>query len=196
MNFAYLRCSTNETRQDITRQANELKEFGIDVFYYEYEHGDASIKKELNKLFDKAREGDALYTTEISRLARSVKQFIDVLEKIKEKRMKLVIANSITVDCAKGTIDPMTNAFLQMGALFAELELNITRERVRSGLRNASAKGVKLGRPEITKEDLPTLFLRHYPAYKTKQLNVSEFARVCNVSRPTIYKYIEIAESK
>ena len=32
--------------------------------------------------------------------------------------------------------------------------------------------------------------LRHYPAYKSKQLNVSELARVCDISRTTVYKYI------
>ncbi|MBO5359487.1 MAG: recombinase family protein [Clostridia bacterium] len=46
------------------------------------------------------------------------------------------MVGSITVDCSSGQIDPMTNAFIQMSGVFAELELRIIRERVRSGMRS------------------------------------------------------------
>ena len=86
------------------------------------------------------------------------------------------------------------NAFIQMSGVFAELELRIIRERVRSGMANAKAKGAKIGRPQATTDDIPAVFLRHYPAYKNKQLNVSELARVCDLSRTTVYKYIDLLE--
>ena len=63
-----------------------------------------------------------------------------------------------------------------------------------SGMANAASKGVKIGRPPLTKDDIPQVFYRHYPAYKNKQLNVSELARVCDMSRTTVYKYIEVLE--
>lgn len=69
------------------------------------------------------------------------------------------------------------------------------RERVKSGMANAKAKGVRIGRPQLTKDKIPPIFYRHYPAYKNGQLNVSELARVCDMSRTTIYKYIEILET-
>ena len=56
------------------------------------------------------------------------------------------------------------------------------------------AKGRQIGRPQVSKEDIPAAFLRHYPAYKSKQLNVSELARVCDISRTTVYKYIGLLE--
>ena len=59
----------------------------------------------------------------------------------------------------------MTNAFIQMSGVFAELELRIIRERVRSGMRNARAKGARIGRPQTTLDDIPANFLRHYPQY-------------------------------
>lgn len=86
----------------------------------------------------------------------------------------------------------MTNAFIQMSGVFAELELRIIRERVRSGMQNA--KGAKIGRPQTQIDDIPQAFLRHYPAFKSGQLNMSEFARVCNLSRTTAYKYIALLE--
>ena len=59
---------------------------------------------------------------------------------------------------------------------------------------NAKAKGVRVGRPPLSKDDIPQVFYRHYPAYKSKQLNVSELARVCDMSRTTVYRYIEVIE--
>ena len=86
----------------------------------------------------------------------------------------------------------MSNAFIQMSGVFAELELGMIRERVRSGMANAKAKGVRLGRPNLTKDDIPPIFYRHFPSYVSGKLNVSELARVCDMSRTTVYKYIGI----
>ncbi len=49
MNYGYARCSTNESKQDIHRQIKELKAAGAETIVFEYEHGDAKIKKELEK---------------------------------------------------------------------------------------------------------------------------------------------------
>ena len=194
MNHGYARCSTNESKQDIDRQVRELKQAGAEDIFLEYEHGDAAVKCQLSSLLEQAQEGDTIITLEVSRLARSTKQLCEIIEIIKAKHLRLVIVGSITVDCSNGDIDPMTNAFIQMSGVFAELELRIIRERVRSGMANAKAKGAKIGRPQATADDIPAVFLRHYPAHKKKQLNVSELARVCDLSRTTVYKYIDLLE--
>jgi len=75
------------------------------------------------------------------------------------------------------------------------LELAMIRAGVRSGVANARAKGRQIGRPQVTAQDLPSGFLRHYNAYKKGQLNVSELARVCHISRTTVYKYIGLLEA-
>ena len=194
MNHGYARCSTNESKQDIDRQVRELKQAGAEDIFLEYEHGDAAVKCQLSSLLEQAEEGDTVITLEVSRLARSTKQLCEIIEIIRSKHLRLVIVGSITVDCSNGEIDPMTNAFIQMSGVFAELELRIIRERVRSGMANAKAKGAKIGRPQATADDIPAVFLRHYPAYKNKQLNVSELARVCDLSRTTVYKYLNLLE--
>ena len=194
MIYGYARCSTNETKQDIDRQVRELKAAGAEKVYLEYEHGDAAVKQQLSDLLETAAAGDEILTLEVSRLARSTKQLCEIIEMVKDKRLKLSIVGSITVDCRNGQIDPMTNAFIQMSGVFAELELRIIRERVRSGLANAKAKGVKIGRPQATKDDIPAIFYKHYPAFVQGNLNISEFARVCDLSRTTIYKYIELVK--
>ena len=191
MIYGYARCSTNETKQDISRQIRELKANGAEKIFLEYEHGDAAVKKELEKLFEIVVAGDTIIVLEVPRLARSTKQLCEIIELVKRKQIKLVIVGSITVDCTGGRLDPMSNAFIQMSGVFAELELGMIRERVKSGVANARAKGIKLGRPQLTKDEIPAIFYRHYPAYVSGELNVSELARVCNMSRTTIYKYIK-----
>ena len=194
MIYGYARCSTNETKQDINRQLRELKEEGAEEVYFEYEHGDSKVKQKQLALFDVAREGDTIITLEVPRLARSTKQLCEIIEIVKTKKLKLVIKGSITVDCTQGRLDPMSNAFIQMSGVFAELELGMIRDRVRSGVANARAKGVKLGRPQVTKDDIPQVFYKHYPAFVKGKLNVSELARVCDMSRTTVYKYINLLE--
>ena len=190
MNHGYARCSTNETKQDIDRQVRELKAAGAESLFVEYEHGDTDEKKQLSLLLGQARPGDTIITTEVSRLSRSTKQLCEIIDRIQKQKLRLKIIGSITIDCRSGELDPMTKAFLQMSGIFAELELSMIRARVRSGMANARAKGAKIGRPQATADDIPAVFLRHYPAYKKRQLNVSELARVCDLSRTTVYKYI------
>ena len=194
MIYGYSRCSTNEDKQDINRQIRELKAAGAEEIFFEYEHGDAKIKPQLSLLLEKVKEGDIILTTEVSRLARSTKQLCEIIDQVKEKKICLCILGSITVDCRNGRIDPMTNAFVQMSGVFAELELMIIRERVRSGMANARAKGSRIGRPKVSKDSIPTVFYKHYPAYKNGSLNISNFARVCQMSRTTIYKYISLLD--
>ena len=138
MIYGYARCSTNEDKQDINRQIRELKNAGADEVVFEYEHGDAKVKQNLNMLLESANEGDTIITLEVSRLTRSTQQLCEIVETIKAKRLRLVIVGSITVDCRTGQIDPMSQAFIQMSAVFAELELSYPGQ---SAKRYAERKG-------------------------------------------------------
>ena len=195
MDYGYSRCSTNETKQDINRQVRELKAAGAEQIFVEYEHGDAKVKSQQQAMFAEAQAGDTIIVLEVSRLARSTQQLCEIIDLVREKHLRLVIVGSITLDCRNGQADPMSEAFLQMAGVFSQLELSMIRARVRSGMENAKAKGKQIGRPQVTADDVPSGFLRHYPAYKRGQLNVSELARVCNISRTTAYKHITLLEN-
>lgn len=190
--YGYARCSTSEDKQDINRQVRELKASGAEKVIFEYEHGDAKVKKELHMLLEMAEPGDTIITLEVSRLSRSTQQLCEIIDVIREKHLRLVIVGSITIDCREGKADPMSEAFLQMAGVFSQLELAMIRARVRSGMENARAKGKKIGRRPTTKDDIPAIFYKHYPSYVTHQMNVSELARVCGLSRPTVYKYLKM----
>lgn len=190
--YGYARCSTSEDKQDINRQVRELKASGAEEVIFEYEHGDAKVKKELHMLLEMAEPGDTIITLEVSRLSRSTQQLCEIIDVIRDKHLRLVIVGSITIDCREGKADPMSEAFLQMAGVFSQLELAMIRARVRSGMENARAKGKKIGRKPTTKDDIPAVFYKHFPAYMTGNMNVSELARVCGLSRPTVYKYIKL----
>ena len=190
--YGYARCSTSEDKQDINRQVRELKASGAEEVIFEYEHGDAKVKKELHMLLEMAEPGDTIITLEVSRLSRSTQQLCEIIDVIREKHLCLVIVGSIIIDCREGKADPMSEAFLQMAGVFSQLELAMIRARVRSGMENARAKGKKIGRKPTTKDDIPAVFYKHFPAYMTGSMNVSELARVCGLSRPTVYKYIKL----
>ena len=194
--YGYARCSTDENKQDINRQKRELKALGCvneKNIYWEYESGTKVDRIELNKLLERVKRGDTIVTTEVSRITRSTKQLCEIIEKVKEKQLKLVIGGFI-VDCSKGELDAMTDGMLKMMGVFAEMERNMISERVKSGMANAIAKGKVIGRPSTTIDNMPMLFIKHYPKYKNKQINKSELARLCNISRQSIYKYIKIYE--
>ena len=59
-------------------------------------------------------------------------------------------------------------------------------------MANAKAKGRQVGRRPTSKDDIPAIFYKHYPAYIAGQMNVSELARICDLSRPTVYKYLKM----
>ena len=174
MIYGYARCSTNESKQDINRQIRELKQLGAsdETMYFEYGSGTRRDRVEFNKLLDKVVPGDTIVTTEVSRLSRSTQHLCEIIDIIKNKQLKLIIGSTMTIDCTGGELDPMTNAFLQMSGVFAELERNIISQRVKSGMRNAKAKGKTLGRPTTKGEDIPSKFIKNYKLYYYLGLNI------------------------
>lgn len=194
MIYGYARCSTNEKMQDINRQVRELKQQGATdtTIYLEYESGMKADRAELKKLLNVVQSGDTILATEVSRITRSTKQLCDIIELAKDKHIKLVLG-SFVVDCSK-ELDPMTEGMLKMMGVFSELERNIISQRVKSGMENAKAKGKAIGRPSTTADDIPSIFYKHYSKYKKGEINKKEFSRLCNLSYPTIYKYLRIVE--
>lgn len=145
----------------------------------------------------------------MSRITRSTKQLCEIVELVQKKNLKLILGAFI-VDCSKGELDPMTEGMLKMMGVFAEMERNMISQRVKSGMKNAKAKGKQIGRKETTIDDIPTVFLKHYDKYKVNQkdkeqgkkpidrrgINLKEFMSITDLSKNTIYKYIKLMENK
>ena len=177
MIYGYARCSTNEELQDINRQIRELKQLGAaeESIYREYESGMKNDRVELQRLLSAVEEGDTIVATEVSRITRSTKQLCEIIELAKDRHIK--------------------EGMLKMMGVFSELERNIISQRVKSGLQNAKAKGIAIGRPATSEDRIPSIFFKYYPKYKRGEINKSEFAKLCSVSYPTIFKYISVVEN-
>ena len=197
MEYGYARCSTNSNKQDIDRQKRELVKMGIrkENIFWEYGAGERNDREKLQQLLETVKQGDTIACTEVSRLSRSTKQLCEILEFVENNKIKLIVGTFI-VDCRNDDIDPMTMGMLRMMAVFAQMERDITIQRIRSGMKNAKAKGVRLGRPQTTIETLPYNFLKYYPMFQNGSVNLSELSRLSNISRPTLYKYLKIVEKK
>ena len=193
--YGYCRCSTNEDRQDISRQVMELKEMGVTdekYIYKEYISGTTKNKPELEKLKAIVTSGDTICATEPSRLTRSTKQLCDIIDFCKEKHLRLELGNFV-VDCRK-ELDPMTEGMLKMMGVFSELERNIISARVKSGMKNAKAKGKKIGRAKSSIDNIPKEAIKFYDLYKTNKISKTTYAKMCGCTRQSIYKYIKIIE--
>lgn len=197
MIYGYARCSTNEELQDIDRQRRELKSMGVPMenIYFEYESGAKTSRPELDRLFAAVQPGDTIVTTEVSRLTRSTSHLCRILQFIQDKKLCLIIG-SFKADCRSDEIDPMTKGMLMMWGVFAEMERDIIRQRVKSGMDNARAKGKKIGRPEVTRETIPDKFWKYYTMYQRKQITITEMSRLMDCTRTTIYKYIGLVEGE
>lgn len=199
MIYGYCRCSTNEDKQDIDRQIRDVMSLGVtDIknIYKEYENGNKFDRLEFQKLLNIVKEGDTIISTEVSRLSRSTKDLCELIEFAKNKKIKLVLG-SFVVDCTK-VLDPMTEGMLKMMGVFAELERNIISQRVKSGMMNAKSKGKQIGRSTTTKDDVLNnrKFMKYYNQYKNGDTTIMEVSKLCEISRTTVYKYINLLENK
>ena len=190
--YGYCRCSTNENNQDITRQINELMKVGVleENIVYEFISGTKEKKPKLMELLDKCNIGDTIVCCELSRLSRSFKDFFDTLQILKDKKLRLeLLINGIVVDFSKDRLDPFTTFFLNIIMSFNSLEVEVTRERIISGIKNSKKKS---GRPQLTKDDIPMSFYKNLDLYNNKKINKSEFARLMNWSRPKLDRILKL----
>jgi DNA invertase Pin-like site-specific DNA recombinase len=196
MIYGYCRCSTDETKQDINRQVRELKAQGAkdESIYLEYQSGTKCDRIELTKVLSLLKSGDTLLATEVSRITRSTSQLCSIVEMAKEKKVKLILGNFI-VDCTDA-LDPMTEGMLKMMGVFAELERNMTVQRIKSGMANAKAKGKRIGRPKLSQDIIPQIFYRYYPKYKNREISKVELGRLCKLARSSVYRYLSIVDGE
>ncbi len=119
MIYGYCRCSTDENKQDIARQERKLISLGVDKanIFTEYAQGTDRDRVEFNRLLDLIVPGDTILATELSRITRSAKDLIDILEVSKDKHIKLVLGGFVC-DCSSDELDPMTEGMIKMMGVF------------------------------------------------------------------------------
>lgn len=102
----------------------ELISMGIkeENIFWEYESGTKDDRVQLNRLMEIVKEGDSITSLEVSRLTRSTQKLCEIIKDVQTKKIKLIIAGSLTVDCSPGKdLDPLTKGMLMMWGVFLSL---------------------------------------------------------------------------
>lgn len=175
MRVAYVRVSTAEQNEE--RQLEALERFNIERWYTEKISGKNTNRPKLQEMLDFVREGDVVYVHDLSRLARSTKDLLSIVEQLDAKGVQLVSnKESIDTQTAAGKL------MLTMIGAIAEFE------RQREGIEIAKRAGKYRG--GHTKEISPNEWQKNLFLYKTREINKRQFAERLHISRPTLDKLL------
>lgn len=175
MHIAYIRVSTIE--QNEQRQIEAMKHYEIEKWFIEKVSAKDTNRPKLQELLEFVREGDTLHIHDFSRLARSTKDLLKIVELLNAKGVTLV-SNKESIDSSS----PTGKLMLTMIGAINEFERTNLLERQREGIEIAKRKGVYKGRKPVSIPD----FGKHYQRYKHREITKSQLAREISVSRPTL----------
>src|SRR5699024_10184013 len=183
--YGYARVSTRE--QDLSRQIDLLRSYKCNEILTEKMTGKKSERTELERLKDKLRPGDIVVVESFSRLGRSTKDLIDLVNYFEEHDIKL-ISNKENFDMSTAQGKLMMTVF----QAFSQFERDLIVERTREGLKSARARGRKGGRPRVNSKDIE----RAMNLYDTEQYSVSEIEDMTKISKATLYRYLRKREDE
>ena len=182
MRVAYVRVSTVE--QNEARQLEALEKHNIEKWYIEKVSGKDTNRPKLQELLDFVREGDTVYSHDFSRLARSTKDLLEILEELTAKGVTL-ISNKENLDTGTATGKLM----LTVIAAINEFERQNLLERQKEGIEIAKREGKFKGGQVKQIDD--AAFNAAYEKYKNRELNKTQFAAALKISRPTLDKLLK-----
>lgn len=183
MNIAYVRVSTIE--QNEARQLEGLQKYNINKWFTEKVSAKDTNRPQLKAMLEFAREGDIIYIHDFSRLARSTKDLLDIVEQLQAKGIHLV-SNKENID----TSTPTGKLMLTMIGAINEFERQNLLERQKEGIAIAKREGKFKGRKEVQIKD----FEKYYKRYMNREINKVQLAKELKITRPTLDRLIEKTE--
>lgn len=180
MNIAYIRVSTVE--QNEQRQIEAMKPFNIEKWFIEKISAKDTNRPKLQELLEFAREGDTIHVHDFSRLARSTKDLLDIVEQLTQKNIYLV-SNKENID----TSTPTGKLMLTMIGAINEFERYNLLERQREGIAIAKRNGKYTGGK---RKNVPN-FENGYQRYLRREISKVALAKELRISRPTLDKLIK-----
>lgn len=179
MQIAYVRVSTIE--QNEQRQIEAMKHYNIEKWFVEKISAKDTNRPKLQELLEFVREGDTVHIHDFSRLARSTKDLLDIVELLNSKNVTLV-SNKEAVDSST----PTGKLMLTMIGAINEFERTNLLERQREGIAIAKRNGIYKGRKPVS---IPN-FEMHYSKYLSREISKSQLAKELGISRPTLDRII------
>ncbi|PGB75025.1 DNA invertase, partial [Bacillus pseudomycoides] len=179
--YGYARVSTQQ--QDLIRQLDMLQNYNCTEILTEKITGTKSDRPELTRLKDKIRPGDTLVVESFSRLGRSTKDLIELVDFFENKGVKL-----ISIKEQFDTNTPQGKLMLTVFQAFSQFERDLIAQRTQEGLvsARARARGRVGGRPRI--KDI--YIQKALNLYKSEQYSIREIIDMTGISQATLYRYI------
>ncbi|MEH7439550.1 recombinase family protein [Neobacillus drentensis] len=185
---AYIRVSSEG--QNTARQRKALKAAGCAVFYEEKVSGKNTDRPELQRMLAELEEGDVVIVHEISRLSRSVKDLIDIVERIKEKGASLKSLGEAWLDTTSD--NPMNEFLLNIFGSLAQLERGLTLKRQREGIEIAKKEGKFKGRKlEVTEGGKKSEKAAQAIEWYKEGKSVRTICKTLSIGTGTLYRLLE-----
>lgn len=181
MTIGYARVST--AGQNLDGQCDNLRQAGCERIYSEKISGVKAQRPELERMLDALREGDTVIITELTRLGRSVKELFAIIERVHEAGASIKSLRETWLD----TTTPQGNLLFTIFAGLSQFERELIRQRTKSGLEAARARGRKGGRPKVSSGKVKTAL----KMYDSKLHTIDEITVATGISRATLYRAIE-----
>lgn len=178
--YGYARVSTKS--QELNRQLDLLNRYGCTEILTEKISGTKISRPELSRLKDKIRPGDTIVVESFSRLGRSTKDLINLVNYFEEKSIKL-----ISLKENFDTTTPQGKLMMTVFQAFSQFERDLIVERTSEGLKSARARGRVGGRPKIDNKSIE----KAVKLYHTGTYSVNEIVEITGVSRATLYRYLK-----
>ena len=179
--IGYIRVSTEH--QETARQQEIMCDYQVDRIFSEKLSGANTDRPQLRAMLDYVREGDTLYVESISRLGRSTRDLLNIIDTLTDKNVTL-ISHKENIDTDKPTGKFMLTVF----AALSQLEREQLKQRQREGIEIAKAQGKYTGR-----KPLPTDWTRFgqlYGEWKSKNITGRDFMRRMDMSSNTFYRRV------
>lgn len=181
--IAYLRVSALD--QNLARQEALAKEIGADKVFAEKASGRNADRPELKRMLEYAREGDVLHVESISRLARSTRDLLAIVDVLREKGVEFV-SHKESID----TSTPTGRFTLTVFAALAEMERESIAIRREEGMVAARKAGTKFGRPALV---VPDNWNRIVEDFQNCKITASEAVKQANMSKSSFYRLLRNA---
>src|SRR5438034_2632962 len=185
MLIGYARISTQD--QTLNLQKDALEKIGCTKIFTDTASGTKAERNGLEEALAYVRDGDTLVVWRLDRLGRSLKHLIETITQLNNRNIGF---RSITEN-----IDTTTSGgkliFHIFGAL-AEFERDIIRERTNAGLQAARARGRLGGRPKAKTLNTQKKVALAQSLYDDKNNTIDDICKTLNISRATLYRYIEV----
>lgn len=176
--YGYARVSTQQ--QELNRQIDLLENENCNEILTEKITGTKASRPELERLKDKLRQGDTVIIESFSRLGRSTKDLIDLVNYFEENNIKL-----ISLKENFDTTTPQGRLMMTVFQAFSQFERDLIVERTKEGLKSARARGKKGGRPRVSQSAIK----KAIKLYNTKEYSINEITEMTGISKATLYRY-------